>query len=33
VEKTYIELEPNQSHQCDEPEPSDPGSGWVRQIL
>jgi len=26
VEKTYTELEPNQTHQCDEPEPSDPGS-------
>jgi len=32
VEKTYIELEPNRNRQCDEPEPSDPGSGWVRQI-
>jgi len=22
VEKTYIELEPNRTHQCDEPEPN-----------
>ena len=28
----HLELEPNRTHQCDEPEPSDPGSGWVRQI-
>jgi len=32
VEKTYIELEPNRTHQCDEPEPSNPGYGCVRQI-
>jgi len=32
MEKTYIELEPNRTHQCDKPEPSDPGCGVVRQI-
>jgi len=34
VEKTYIEVEPNRTHQCDEPEPkpSYPCSGWVQQI-
>ena len=37
VEKTYIELKPNGTHQCDEPEPN-PNlltkvlHGWVRQI-
>ena len=30
--RKHIEFEPNRTHQCDEPEPSDQGSGWVRQI-